>query len=249
MTAGEFRTFRLFMFYLFQTKNNKSSKSSIRKLTTVSDTLSNVLCFLYADIARFVTPELPEYGQIEGLSLACYDTNTVVPAAYYQTLQQPPKCPEKWTTYGRDFFDTSFALKINALSNAALNADLDEVKHILEKSTPEQCKLLLSTTATATITHLGVKRIGTPLQMALYSDDEEMVAFFKEHMEPAEFQRQWIEVIGPDYPAFLKKQETEAEALCSELEDAFNRVGANEITCDNSYVTSTTCKALQNTLR
>jgi hypothetical protein len=139
------------------------------------------------------------------------------------------------------------------LLDTALSADLPIVKTILENATAELCQKLLSVehgTGKAT-THLGritVERTGTPLQMAIYDHDEEMVAFLKEKMDSAEFQRQCEAVVGADYDAFLRKQEAEATTLCAGLEDAFNVARLNEFTLDKNYAASTTSPQLPRTI-
>jgi hypothetical protein len=129
----------------------------------------------------------------------------------------------------------------------ALNADLSNVKAILENVSSELCQQLLSGSGKAT-THLGrelIDRTGTALQMAIYDHDEEMVEFFKEKMEPAEFQRQCEVVVGADYDAFLIKQKVDATLLYTRLEDAFKSALPNEFTVNkNGYVASTTSKQL-----
>jgi len=149
-----------------------------------------------------------------------------------------------------NFFSKNYqaGFEFACLLDAALNADLKMVERILAQVSPEQRRAMLSTVGKATITHLDIERTGTPLQMAIYDHDEEMVAFFKEHMDPAEFQHQWEAVLGSDYQAFLAKQEIEAETLCNELKGAFEKARPNEITCDTNYAAKTTSTALQDTL-
>lgn len=139
------------------------------------------------------------------------------------------------------------------LLDTALNADLPIVKEILENATPEQCQKLLSTEhgtgfATTRLGRVTVERTGTPLQMAIFDHDEEMVAFFKEKMGLAEFQRQCEAVVGADYDVFLKNQEKEATALCAGLEDAFKAARPNTFTVDRNYVASTTSQQCLRTI-
>lgn len=135
--------------------------------------------------------------------------------------------------------------EIVCLLDAALNADLAVVERILRNSKNPQAMLCVK--ENATITHLNIERTGTPLQMALYGHDEEMVAAIKRHMDPAEFQRQWEAVFGPDYNAFLERQEAEAKQLCSELESAFKAASATDVTNALKRVANTT-SALQDAL-
>jgi len=154
-----------------------------------------------------------------------------------------------------NFFSKNYApgFEFACLLDSALNADLKTVTDITTTMHPDKLRRLLSTehgTGKA-ITCLGritVPRTGTPLQMAIYDHDEEMVAFFKERMDPAEFQRQCEAVVGTDYDAFLKKQEKEATALCADLEDAFKAAQLNEFTVDGNYVASTRSTRLPGTI-
>ena len=121
---------------------------------------------------------------------------------------------------------------LSCVLNASLHADLKTVQRIVEKMDPDKLDRLLSAehgTGKA-ITCLGrirVERTGTPLQMAIYDHDEEMVAFFEKNMYPAEFQRQWEAVVGKNYKAFLDKQEADAKRLCAGLQDAFQSAPPN----------------------
>ncbi|MDP1574638.1 MAG: hypothetical protein Q8L78_06885 [Coxiellaceae bacterium] len=82
----------------------------------------------------------------------------------------------------------------------------------------------LSSSGTADIRHLArlnIKRTGTPLQMALYSQDEDIIAYFKTVMDPTEFERQSKEVFSKALP--LNKQTelaaNNAPALTNPTED------------------------------
>ena len=150
------------------------------------------------------------------------------------------------------FFDYH-ADNLSCLLNASLNADLKTVKRIFEKTHPDTLRRLLSTKdgkATTVLGRITVERTGTPLQMAIYDHDEEMVAFFKEKMkmDPAEFQRQCEKVIGTDYDAFLQNQEVEATEICANLEKAFESAPPAAFTVNGNYVASTTSKELPGTI-
>ena len=139
------------------------------------------------------------------------------------------------------------------LLDAALNADLAIVKAILKNATDEQRQKLLSTQygtdkATTRLGHIDVERTGTPLQMALYGHDEEMAAAIKSHMDPAEFQRQWEAVFGPDYNTFLVRQQQEANKLCGKLDEAFGKASKTHVTNALHRVANTTPSVLQDTL-
>lgn len=126
--------------------------------------------------------------------------------------------------------------------DAALNGDAHIVWLMLTQN-PNY----VSYRGTATITHLGIERTGTLLQMALYSHDEKLAAFIQKYMDPAEFKQQLEAVFGPDYNAFLAGQQIEATRLCGELEDVFKAASATEVTNALDRVANTT-SALQNTL-
>lgn len=135
------------------------------------------------------------------------------------------------------------------LLDSALNADLKTVTDITTTMHPNKLRRLHGTGKAITcLGRITVERIGTPLQMAIYDHDEEMVAFFKEKMDPVEFQCQCEAVVGTDYDAFLRKQEAEATALCTGLEDAFNAARPNEFTVNNTYAVSTTSTQLPRTI-
>jgi hypothetical protein len=148
-----------------------------------------------------------------------------------------------------NFFSKNYAagFEFACLLDAALNADLKMVEKILAEASPKNRQTFLSTPGSAVITHLGIERTGTPLQMALYSHDEKMVEVTKRHMDPAEFQRQSEAVFGPDYEAFLARQQLDATRLCSELENAFVQASAADITNALNHVPNT-ISALQDVL-
>jgi hypothetical protein len=202
MTHDEYRTFCLYMLHLFQVMTNGSS-SGLRfgKPVRINDTLKEVLYFLYADIAQLVAPGLSAHEQLEKTALALYSNNVTIPRSFYQTRRIDS---ETWVTTGRFFFDMSVAQRVSALSSPllldlTLNAveDLDEIKGIVNRTPPEELPILLSAPGPATIAHLrhlNIQRNGTPLQMALYGGDEDIVAYLKTIMDPAEFERQSIKV-------------------------------------------------------
>ena len=156
----------------------------------------------------------------------------------------------------------------DTLSFAAFNADLTLVQRIVEPATPEDRRIMLSTASTIN-TQLGrttVERIGTPLQMAIYDHDEEMVAYFKDpnRMDPEEFQRQLKAAFAKaltsekhaelkeqnasalDYhKAMLETQQKDAETLCDGLENIFKATPAAQFSRDASYTANTSSEALQ----
>ena len=152
------------------------------------------------------------------------------------------------------FFDFK-ASNLPALLDASLNADLKTVERIFKKTDPDILCRLLSTEdgkATTVLGRITVERTGTPLQMAIYDHDEEMVAFFKaffkEKMDLTEFQRQCEKVIGTDYDAFLNKQEFEATKLCADLEKAFESAPPEAFNVNGNNVASTTSTQLPGTI-
>jgi hypothetical protein len=157
------------------------------------------------------------------------------------------------------FFDFN-ASNLTSLLNASLSADLDVIKRIAEKTRPDIFLHLLSIEGKVT-TRLGritVERTGTPLQMAIYDHDEEIAAFFKEKMDPEEFEKQSKSAFAKAltrekcaelghrnasaleyHQAMLEQQNKDAEILCAGLENAFKSAPINEFTVDNHYVAST----------
>ena len=122
-----------------------------------------VLCFMYADIVRLIAPGWSEEEQLEKTAQALYSSNTIPPA--YYAIQRPIKekpgvltkylDPVIWNTPGRTFFDMSVAQRVAAstdhqqLLDKALNAvkDLNELKHIIKNTSPEELHILLSAKA------------------------------------------------------------------------------------------------------
>lgn len=141
------------------------------------------------------------------------------------------------------FFDL-YIDGFTCLLNAALNADLKTVKQIFAKTNPNMLRRFLSTThgtgqATTCLGPLTVERTGTPLQMAIYDHDAEMVAYFKEKMSPNEFDHQaknaFKKAISSKkckeldsrnataleyHQAMLEQQNSDAKKLHAGLEDA-----------------------------
>src|SRR3989338_6568071 len=209
ITRNDYHAFRLYMLHIFRVITEELSPGlKFGKPVRINDTLKNVLYFLYAGIASLVAPELSEHEQLEHTALALYSSNVAIPSTYY-AIQRPIKeklgtltkafDPAAWNTPGRHFFDASVSHKINSLlhplSTACLNAveNLDVVTNIITNTSPEQRSILLSTPSTANIEHLkhlNIQRTGTPLQLALYSGDEDIVSYLKTVMDPAEFERQ-----------------------------------------------------------
>ena len=113
---------------------------------------------------------------------------------------------QKWLLFFSKSPKGAAIASVKPLLVAALNAveDLQTIKDIVEKTSPKQLPILLSTSGTAAIEHLkhlDIQRTGTPLQMALYSDDEGVVAYLKTVMDPEEFERQSKEVFRNALPA------------------------------------------------
>lgn len=208
----------------FQTQPNKS-------VNMPHDVLMNIFYFLHADIAQLITkqrivpvrslPSLPsEQQELECLALSLCSTSS------------------KTTKPNLFFFD----YKLKHLSNASLNADLEIAQRIIEKTDPEKLRILLSTETTAIITHLGIERTGTPLQMALYSHDETMFKTLAAQMTPEIVALQCKKVFSDhgvcSYSALIEKQKVEANALCAEVKMEFsNASNAYSAGAPNAYFT------------
>lgn len=274
ITRNDYHVFCLYMLHIFRVITEGSS-SGLRFGTSVriNDALKEVLYFLYADIARLVAPTHSEHEQLEQTALALYSNNVAIPSAYYQTLQRPLRCnpsfntayfnPAIWNTPGRSFFDMSAAqrvtISLSQLFDLTLNAveNLDDIRRIINRTRPEDLSILLNASSTATINHLrhlNIQRSGTPLQMALYGGDEDIVAYLKTIMDPAEFERQSKEVFRNALPleirteldakdaptteyhnAMLIVQKAEAEKLCDEalqfcVVDSEDQFTVNDVT-------------------
>lgn len=141
--------------------------------------------------------------------------------------------------------------EIACLLDATLNADQAAVERLFEGKDDIAIKAMLSTSGIAVIAHLGIERTGTPLQMALYSHDEAMFKLLADQMDPAEVQRQCKVIFDryeiADYNGLTRKLEADANRLCSELEAAFSRASATDITNALNRVPGTT-SALQDAL-
>jgi hypothetical protein len=142
--------------------------------------------------------------------------------------------------------------EIACLLDAVLNADPVAVKQIFKRKDSAAIKAMLSTSGTSVIAHLGIERMGTPLQMALYSHDEKMFELIAGQMDPEEVQQQCQKVFNDcgvcDYSALIKEQKKEANRLCGELEGAFHKASPTDITNALEHVPDTT-SALQDTLK
>lgn len=282
ITTNDYHAFRLYMLHIFRVLTSGLS-SGLRFGTAVriNDTLKEVLYFLYADIASRVAPGLSEHEQLEHTALALYSSNVAIPPTYY-AIQRPIKektgaltrafDPTAWNTAGRHFFDVSVSHKINSLlhplSTACLNAveDLNVIKAIIGKASPEQRSILLSTLYKANIEHLkhlSIQRTGTPLQLALYGGDEDIVSYLKTVMDPKEFERQSKDVFrnalppelnirnasAPEYQnAMLKVQKVDAERLCNEA-FLFRVVDGKEIFTINPETIANFQQQLENYIR
>jgi hypothetical protein len=169
-------------------------------------------------------------------------------------------------------FFNYYAGNLPCLLNASLNADLKTVKRISEKMHLDMLRRLLSAEhgtgfAATCLGRITVERTGTPLQMAIYDHDEEMVAFFKEKMDHEEFERQskdaFRKALFPKkcaeldcrnaaaleyHQAMQEQQNKDAEKLCAELKDAFKAALPGKFTVDNNYVASTTSTQLPETI-
>src|SRR3990167_5756672 len=136
-----------------------------------------------------------------------------------------PSYDPNWSTCSQRLFDVSVTHRINSLLHplltASLNAieDLNVIKNILDKTSPEQRAILLSTKGTATVMHLETLnpphsfcRTGTALQMAIYGDDEGVQKLLKEYMDPAEYERQAIEAFESVLPVKQRLAQERATA-------------------------------------
>jgi hypothetical protein len=232
MKKVDFQAFRLFMLYLLRL-NSGNPRLAIGRISPGRDTTLVILYFLYADIATLVAPQLR--SPLKQLECTAEALRFGLPARDYSA--RPFVC----------LSDFSADLKANSLVNAALNADLEAVIGILEKTNPTKHDKLLRASSTAITTHCGSERTGTALQMALFSGDEAIVKALQPHMDPGEFQRQWIEVFGTNYKAFLERQKNQAVQLCAELESAFRGATDSDIANALNRVPETTSE-LQKTL-
>lgn len=245
MTLQELSTFRWFMQYAFY----HATLSGSGLMAVPHDIWMSIFYFLHADIARLLQRVFPmpdripsEHEELERMAKSLRLTQP--------TITRSDLC----------FFD----YKLGHLSNAALNADLEMVQRIVTKTSADRLHILLSTETTAIITHLGIERTGTPLQMAIYDHDEDMVGYFKKIIDPIEFDRQSKKAFAMalsseereklerkkasvfDYhQTMLKTQQKEAAALFAGLEDTFKATPSARFSCDASNVVYTSSAELQ----
>lgn len=137
------------------------------------------------------------------------------------------------------FFCTKYHRGVEAacLIDAALNADHKKMHDIIAGCRNRaELKKLLSATSTATITHLGIQRTGTVLQMALYSHDSLAFKGLADWVDEETIRYQSEEVFRRcgvcDYSALIEKQKAEANQLCHGIEVTFSR--ASSIDTENA---------------
>ncbi|OGT48420.1 MAG: hypothetical protein A3E82_03730 [Gammaproteobacteria bacterium RIFCSPHIGHO2_12_FULL_38_11] len=127
---------------------------------------------------------------------------------------------------------------IACLLDATLNVDRAAVEQILDGEDDATIRVMLSTSGTAVIEHLGIKRTGTALQMAFYSHDEKMFEFLKNKMDPKEVFLQCQKVFDDygvrNYGDLIKKQIAKAQELCGELEREFRPESPDCVPCVTS---------------
>ena len=265
MLPGDLRTFRVIWHWLQMCDQGRNPL--FRGKRSSSENAPEIPHGIFALILSFTMPNFIAHNGTKR-DFASFLTNQLLPAVSVSksiSLSQLEPIPHAlsvqpvynetislFNVTASSFFDFK-ASNLPSLLDASLNADLKTVKRIFEKTDPDTLRRLLSTEygtgkATTVLGRITVERTGTPLQMAIYDHDEEMVAFFKEKMDLAEFQRQCEAVVGADYDAFLKKQEVAATELCAGLEKAFNEAQSNEFTIDGEYVASTTSPQLLRTI-
>ena len=229
LSREEFQVFLLFHKYLRNTTNILFKKKPIPDRA-----LQHIFHFLFNGMLQSTSLRLSSLSESKL-------RNAILPPRSFFLMQ------DSSTTTANRIRSCFYEYKLKCLLNATLNADLETVNRILEKSKPEQRHILLSAVGRATITHLNIERTGTPLQMALYGHDEEMAAAIKSHMDPAEFQRQWEAVFGPNYYIFLARQQHDANNLCGELYVEIHAASPLDVINARNRVANTTSK-LQNTL-
>lgn len=178
-----------------------------------------------------------------------------------------------WNTPRPHFFEMSVAQRVTAsplhqkLLDHSLNGEVDlgSTQRIIKKIRPNELPIFFSAKGTAHFAHMHalgihIERTGTPLQMAIYGDDEQMVALFKKHMDPAEFERQAIEVfsgvltneinqklvnenapVEKYFEAMGNQQRADAKNLCADIEAAISCVPVTEfVYSPPNYDASTT---------
>ena len=214
-TREEWNTFRLFMFHVLHGKHDYVGLEFGRKISPCNDTTMHILTFLYADIARLVAPNLSELEQLENTAVVLFSA-------------KPANTLVNYDTAGLWLIAHSTDYKRNGLQNAAFGAELDTVKDILAKTRPENRSALLSTPESANYPETEI-HLDTAFKVALATGDEEMAGEIAQYLDPAEKARQFKNVFGPDFAAFLKQQEQEAESLFEGLEAAFNSATQTEV--------------------
>ena len=290
MTLAGYETFRWFMLHFYRINNGMSGLNCQEIFPRLYDggVFTMMLQFLYAGIAKLVAPGLQQkpYMQMDRTALAlCRPSNV------FHELGSRTACfgnlwntPSDYSLYMSIRHRRHFLL-IPVLT-AAYNANLDGLetpdpsdpartrklktqdglKQHLESISPAARKQVLSEKGTITVEHLkdrypGITRTGTPLQMAIFSDDEEIVGYLKTQMDIDEFHHQCREVfedvinnttaeiktILKDKIASLKNgnattedylnvmrevQQKEAKALCTDLRKMFTDVNANDFAID-----------------
>src|SRR3990167_3748862 len=135
MTHDEFYTFRLLMLHLSQIMNGYDGLKFLKKISPIKDTLLYIYSFLYSNtaIVRLVAPKITnEHDQLEAVSSALCATAPVPDRRDYSTS----------SLY---FLNYSIDIKLGALLSAAHDANIDALKHIIEKTNPENRSRLLST--------------------------------------------------------------------------------------------------------
>ena len=301
MTLTDYETFRWFMLHLYRINNGMSGLNCQKIFPVLYDrgVFTMMLQFLYADIAKLVAPKLQNsYMQMDRTALALYRPSNV----FHELGSRTDSFGNLWNTPSDYSLYMSIRHKrcflLQPVLKAAFNANLDGLekpdpsaptgksktqdglKQHLESISPAARKQVLSEKGTIDVEHLkerypGITRTGTPLQMAIYSDDEEMVAYLKTQMDEDEFHHQCREVFEDainntndeiklalkdkiaslkngnatteDYLNVMREvQQEEAKVLCADLQKMFTDVNVNDFSTDARYVAATTSTALPN---
>ncbi|OGT27158.1 MAG: hypothetical protein A3I77_00550 [Gammaproteobacteria bacterium RIFCSPLOWO2_02_FULL_42_14] len=234
MTHDEFYTFRLLMLHLSQIMNGYDGLKFLKKISPIKDTLLYIYSFLYSNtaIVRLVAPKITnEHDQLEAVSSALCATAPVPDRRDYSTS----------SLY---FLNYSIDIKLGALLSAAHDANIDALKHIIEKTNPENRSRLLSTPEGESYSET---RLDTAFKVALVTGDEEMAGEIAQYLDPAEKARQFKNVFRPDFTAFFKQQEQEAQSLFKGLVAAFNSATQTEMRNALNHVSNAdgTTSALQ----
>ena len=232
MTREEWNTFRLFMFHVLHRKNDYVVGLEFgRKISPLNDTTMHILTFLYIDIAQLIAPNiLDPFEQLENTALVLF------------SAKSPNTLPD-YDTAGLWLIAHSIENKRYNLQGAAFDANLDGIKHIIEKTRPEDLGALLSPPADANYPETEI-HLDTAFKVALATGDEEMAEEIAQYLDPREIARQFKNVFGPDFLAFLKQQEKEAGVLFEGLEAAFNGARRSEL-FNTLYQMPNTTSALQ----